>query len=118
MFIILRSYSQKGIDQLGGIRFKGFVYFFRHGCFVENIEPTILLEQIINTEDTLMVCDVAAVKESLSLPLSLLINSFEVVRLENTDAALINGGHVSVSKKHIGIRNYENGPPSPRVCAK
>lgn len=70
----------------------------------------IATRQIINTEDTLVVCDVTAVKESFSLPLSLLIDSFEVVRLENTDAALINGGHVSVSKKYIGIRNYENGP--------
>lgn len=59
--------------------------------------------------DTLIACDVAAVKESFLLPLSQLVDSFEIVRLENIDEALVNGGHITLSENYIGIRNYESG---------
>lgn len=54
--------------------------------------------------DTVVTCDLLAVKETFVLPLSLLVDSLEIVRLENAEGALIGSPfRINVSDNYIGI---------------
>lgn len=54
--------------------------------------------------DTVVTCDLSAVKESFVLPLSLLVDSLEVIRLECADNSLVSSFfRINISENYIGI---------------
>lgn len=59
--------------------------------------------------DDVMVCSYAAVKDTVVVPLSDLVESCELVRFENRDEALFRAWWINVTDQHIGIR--QEGKP-------
>jgi hypothetical protein len=57
-------------------------------------------------ENGVVVCNLASIRDTIDLPVSTLFSDFEIVRLENSDDALINDGSVWVSEHHIGFYSY------------
>lgn len=102
--IILLLFTGLLINTLSSCKDKDLTRGLLEQCSV------VATRQIINMEDTLVVCDVAAVKESFTLPLSQLVDSFEVVQLENTDGALMKSGPTTISNNYIGIHNFNDTP--------
>lgn len=58
--------------------------------------------------DTLVTCDISAVKQSILLPLSLYTDSLEIIKLDSSEDALVGKGSVTVSKNFLGIYDYKN----------
>lgn len=63
----------------------------------------IASRQVVNG-DTVVACDVSAAKESIQLPLSMLVDSLEVIRLDKKEEALVGVGWITVSDNYLGIR--------------
>ncbi|MDR2497337.1 MAG: 6-bladed beta-propeller [Tannerellaceae bacterium] len=55
----------------------------------------------------LVVCDLASVRDSLDMPMSLLCPDLEIIRLENSDEALIGDGNVWISEHYLGAYSYD-----------
>ena len=54
--------------------------------------------------DSVTVLDLASVKDTFDIPLSLLLSSFEIIQLENSDEALINmSSAYAISENYIGL---------------
>ena len=71
--------------------------------------PVVAHQEYING-DTLTVCDISAVKDTFNIPLSLFLSSFDIIPLENTEAALTaEDGWVTVSENYIGIYSFKTG---------
>ncbi|MDR2148581.1 MAG: 6-bladed beta-propeller, partial [Tannerella sp.] len=71
----------------------------------------VIAERTVNADgDTIITCDLSLVKsDTLDLPMSLLISSFELMRLDNNDEALIkenNATLVALSENYIGIASF------------
>lgn len=65
-------------------------------------------ERVSPNGNTLVVCDLAQVKDTFDIPLSALLSSFEVIRLENTDEALTAvDGRVYISDNYLGICSFK-----------
>lgn len=83
-------------------------------CNKQNKESAGLLDEcsviatktVTDSGDTVITCDVASVKESMIIPLSKLIDSLEIIRLENIDTAMIKPVVVDITDNHIGINSY------------
>ena len=66
----------------------------------------IATREVIETGDTIAVCDLSTVKERVILPLSQLVDSLEFIRLESIDTAMVGGENIlniSISNNYIGI---------------
>jgi hypothetical protein len=59
--------------------------------------------QVVNG-DSLLSCDFSAARQKIQLPLSSILDTLEVVRLENREDALVGRGWPEVSENYIGIR--------------
>jgi hypothetical protein len=73
---------------------------------------SVVAHQTGSGDEALVVCDLALVKDTLDFPISELLSSFGIIRLENTDEALTGAagdGHISVSDNYIGIFTYKGG---------
>lgn len=68
-------------------------------------DPGVRVEEV--NGEKLYVCEVNKVKDSLTLPLSELVESLHVVKLDTARAALIKGGVVVMSDNYIGIKPWE-----------
>ncbi len=62
----------------------------------------IASRQVVNG-DTVMACDVSLTKEPVELPLSLLIDTLEVIKLDQKEEALVGRGWITVSDNYLGI---------------
>jgi len=70
----------------------------------------VVAHQVYLNGDTLTVCDFASVKDTFNIPLSPFLSSFEIIRLENTDAALTaDDGVITVSDNYIGVYSFKAG---------
>lgn len=67
----------------------------------------IAAKNITAIGDTVVVCDVASVKESMIVPLSKLIDSLEIIRLESIDTAMINPVDIDITDNYIGVCSYD-----------
>ncbi len=68
----------------------------------------VVAQSLINNGDSLIVCDIEQVKDTFNVPLSSLLSSFEVIRLENAEEALTAvDGAVAVSDNYIGIASFK-----------
>ena len=64
----------------------------------------------VNGNDV-VVCEVDEIKDTIDIPLSSLIESLEIVKLENTEKALIeNAWFTDISEKFICIKTYGQFP--------
>lgn len=68
----------------------------------------IASKKVTNGGDTVVVCDASSVKESVVIPLSKLVDSLEIVRLENLDMALVKPVCVEVADNYIGVNCYSS----------
>ena len=60
-------------------------------------------------ENGVIVCDIASVKDTINMPLSTFCSDVEIIRLENSDDAIVGDGPVWFSKNYIGIYSYSVG---------
>ena len=57
--------------------------------------------------DSVTVLDLASVKDTFNIPLSLLLSSFEIIQLENSDEALVSyTSAYAISENYIGLNSY------------
>jgi hypothetical protein len=55
-------------------------------------------------------CDLSKLKKTIDLPLSQLIETLEIVKLDGRDEALVGATNVTISEKHILVRNNKSNP--------
>lgn len=69
--------------------------------------PVVAQQVITLNGDTIIVCDLSLLKDTIDLPLSTFVSDFELVDLEEDEEALIKetsgGGSIAVSPNYIGI---------------
>ena len=70
----------------------------------------IATREVTEAGDTVVVCDLAKVREKVTLPLSQLVDSLEFIRLESTDTALVGPAvlGIEVTKHFMGIISSPN----------
>lgn len=67
----------------------------------------VIAQRVDHKGNDLIVCDLSLVKDTFDVPITPFLSTFEVVRLENTDDALIDTqGHIRVSENYIGVYSY------------
>ena len=71
-------------------------------------DSTVVAQQVITLNgDTIIVCDLSLLKDTIDLPLSTFVSDFELVDLGEDEEALIKetsgGGSIAVSPNYIGI---------------
>ena len=64
-------------------------------------------KSIING-DTVITCDFSLVKDTIDFPLSNIMSDLEMIKLENSDSALVSRYHTFVSENYIGVYTMEN----------
>jgi len=70
----------------------------------------VVASKISKDVKSLIVCDIASVKDFLVIPLSFLLADFEIIQLDDSDEALIGGsGNMAVSDNFIGIFSRSAG---------
>ena len=67
----------------------------------------IATREVTEAGDTVVVCDMAKVKEKVTLPLSQLVDSLELIRLESIDTAMVGTNILSIdlTDNYIGINS-------------
>ena len=65
----------------------------------------IATREVTEVGDTVVVCDMAKVKEKVTLPLSQLVDSLEFIRLESSEEAMVNPVAIEVTKHYVGVIN-------------
>ena len=76
---------------------------------IENC-PVVAERVVTLSNDTLVVCDMSLVKDTLVLPLSSLFSDFEIIDLEEDhEDALVMAGQVFVSDNYIGFFSSQAG---------
>jgi len=66
----------------------------------------IAVKNITKGGDTVVVCDLSLVKESMIIPLSKLVDSLEIIRLESIDTAMVNPVNIDITDGYIGVNVY------------
>lgn len=66
----------------------------------------IAAKNITKAGDTVVVCDISSVKESMIIPLSKLVDSLEIICLESIDTAMINPVNIDITDNYIGVNSY------------
>lgn len=74
------------------------------GCHVAPSGGDGSIKVISNNGSDLLVCDYKAVKDTLTLPLSELIEDCKLIRFDNADTALFKLWMTTVSDNYIGVR--------------
>ena len=78
-----------------------------------------VIAQVINLQgDPVTDLDFSSVKDTFNLPLSSLLSSFQVIRLENSEDALTAAGqdtHIAVSDHYILVKSFRAGSSSITV---
>lgn len=94
--------------------FASFSFLF--SCISNNKESIGLLDDcdVIATKnvtasgDTIIVCEISSVKEPMVIPLSKLVDSLEIIRLESIDTAMINPMAIEISDNFLGVNSYRS----------
>lgn len=81
-------------------------WFLAGSCGIS--DPGVKVEEI--NGEKLYVCEVNKVKDSMTLPLSELVESLHIVKLDTARDALIKGGIVVLSENYIGIKPWDRQP--------
>ena len=68
----------------------------------------IIATRTVVDGDTLVTCDISGVKQSILLPLSLYTDSLEIIKLDNSEDALVGRANTTVTKNFLGIYDYNN----------
>ena len=71
----------------------------------------IATREVTEAGDTVVVCDMAKVKEEVTLPLSQLVDSLEFIRLESIDTAMVGGErilNICITNNYIGINSIDS----------
>lgn len=76
-------------------------------CLAE--QPMVGSVEMVNG-DSLWVCDMTALKDSVTLPLSGLVEEFQVTKLDNSDEALVPTGNALVSDNYILVYGRKQTP--------
>lgn len=66
------------------------------------------IKSVTNAGDTVVVCDIAKVKDSFLLSLSLLVDTLQLVKLDQREDALVGKSSITISENYIGIYDYKN----------
>jgi TonB family protein len=70
----------------------------------------VVASKVGHETDSLIVCNIASVKDFAVIPLSSLLSDLEIIQLENSDEALTKrDGHITVSENFIGIYSSSAG---------
>ncbi len=69
--------------------------------------PVVATKTVVNG-DTVITCDFSLVKDTVAFPLSTILSALEIVKLENSDSALVSRYHTFVSENYIGVYTMEN----------
>ena len=68
----------------------------------------IATREVTKAGDTVVVCDLAKVKEKVILPLSQLVDSLELIRLESIDAGMIGDDpNIELTEHYIGVKLWD-----------
>ena len=74
-------------------------------------ECPIVASRQVDNHDTLTTLHLSKIKEKEQIiPLSALTNSLRLIKLENTETALVRQGGISVSEHYIGIHGFGQVP--------
>ena len=65
----------------------------------------IIARQEVVGEDTIIICSLDEVSKSLTIKVSDLVDSLELIKLENTEDALVGEGDVFLSDNYIGVKS-------------
>lgn len=110
--------EKSGVENDLGYTFQmvciAFVFFFscndaeKKDFSLENCP--VIASKVSHGTDMLIVCDIASVKDTFVMPLSAILSDFEIVKLEDSDEALIKyDGNMTVSDRYIGIHSSSGG---------
>ena len=81
--------------------------FLMVGCAgpsgTDGLLPNIVAERVMMGKDEVVVADISAFRDTVTLPLSVLTEKLEIIRLDNSDGALFSWGKVFLSENYIGI---------------
>ena len=70
----------------------------------------VVAERIVTSQgDTMVVCNMDLVTDTIDFPMSLLLSDLEVVKLNDSEEALIGDGYTFISPKHIVSLAYQSG---------
>jgi len=78
-----------------------------HASF-DNLD--IVAERVMIGNSELISCDLTKLKDTVDIPLSLFIEDLKMVKLDNRDEALIGFTFITVTDKHILVRNIRQNP--------
>jgi len=70
----------------------------------------IVAEKVIIGDSELISCDLTKLKDTVDIPLSLFIEDLKMVKLDNRDEALIGFTFITITDKHILVRNIRQNP--------
>lgn len=70
----------------------------------------VVAERVMIGDSELISCDITKLKDTVDLPLSMFIEDFQLVKLDNRDEALVGFTFVTVTDKHILVRNIRQNP--------
>jgi hypothetical protein len=75
-----------------------------------NESPIVAHKTISNAGDTLIICDINRIKDTINFPLSLLLSDLEIVKLDDReDATIDNVSLHTVSPNYIGLYSFYGG---------
>ena len=75
-----------------------------------NGSPIVAHKTILNSGDTLIICDINLIKDTIDFPMSLLLSDIEIVKLdEKEDATIDNVSLHTVSPNYIGLYSFYGG---------
>lgn len=66
----------------------------------------VIAEKVNINGHEVVVCDLSLVKDTFNISMSFFISDFKMVRLENSEEALVSDCKLWVSDKHIGVYSY------------
>ncbi|WP_298650271.1 6-bladed beta-propeller [uncultured Proteiniphilum sp.] len=70
----------------------------------------VVAEKVMITNSELISCDLAKLKDTVNIPLSYLVEDLQMIRLDNRDEALVGFTSITLTDKHILVRNNRQNP--------
>lgn len=61
-------------------------------------------------DDSVIICDQKLLKDTIRIPLSLLVDDFEIIRLDNKNEALVGDQQTVISENYILVWNKQQNP--------
>lgn len=76
--------------------------------------PLVPLKQI--GDDSVIICDQKLLKDTIRITLSLLVDDFEIIRLDNKNEALVGDQQTVISENYILVWNKQQNRSSFSIC--